>query len=143
MELSKWDKLFMDIALRVAEESKSTRLKVGAVAVKDNHVLVVSFNGTVSKYGDESLEDENGVTTPETLHAEENLICQAAIHGISLVGATVYCNYNSCRHCASLLGQVKIAEFKYLNEYRDQIGIDKLKQYGVKVTKLNYEVSVD
>lgn len=138
--MNKWDRLFMDIALRVAQESKSTRLKVGAVAVKDNHVLVVSYNGTVSKYGDKSLEDEEGKTTPETLHAEENLICQAAIHGISLVDATVYCTYNSCRHCASLLGQVKIKEFKYLNEYRDLMGIEKLKQYNIKVTKLDYEL---
>lgn len=135
--MTKWDKLFIDIALRVAQESKSTRLQVGAVAVKNNHVLVVSYNGTVSEYGDESLEDENRLTTPDTLHAEENLICQAAIHGISLVGATIYCTHNSCRHCSALLGQVKIAEFKYLWEYRDLSGLEKLQQYGIKVTKLD------
>lgn len=137
--MNKWDKLFIDIALRIAQESKSTRLKVGAVAVKNKHVLVVAYNGTVSKYGDEILEDENGNTKPEVLHAEENLICQAAIHGISLKGATVYCTHNSCRHCASLLGQVGISEFKYLEEYRDLTGIEKLNQYNIKVTKLNYE----
>lgn len=134
--MNRWDQLFINIAERIAQESKSTRLKVGAVAVKDNHILVVAYNGTVSKYGDEILEDEEGNTKPDVLHAEENLVAQAAIHGISLKGATIYCTHNSCRHCAALLGQVKIKEFKYLNFYRDLKGIEKLKQYNINVIKL-------
>ena len=134
--MNKWDQLFIDIAFRVAQMSKSTRLKVGAVAVKDRHILAVSYNGTVSHYGDESLEDENGITKPDVIHAEANLVAQAAIHGTTLKGATVYCTHNSCRTCAALLGQVGITEFKYLGDYRDSTGIEKLKQYNVKVEKL-------
>lgn len=134
--MNKWDQLFIDIAIRMSKESKSKRLQVGAVAVKNNHILVCSYNGTVAHYGDEVLEDENGNTKPDVLHSEENLVAQAAIHGISLKGATVYCTHNCCRHCASVLGQVGISEFKYLEEYRDPSGIEKLKQYKVKVTKL-------
>lgn len=134
--MNKWDKLFIDVAILMANMSKSKRLKVGAVAVKDNHLLVSAFNGTVAKYGDESLEDESGATTPDTIHAEENILCQASLHGISLKGATLYCTHNCCRHCSALLAQAGIVEVKYLNEYRDLSGIEKLKSYNVKVIKL-------
>lgn len=134
--MNKWDKLFIDIALRMSEMSKSTRLKVGAVAVKNNHILVCSFNGTVSNYGDESLEDENGKTKPDVIHAEENILCQAALHGISLKGATLYITHNPCRGCSSKVAQAGIVEVKYLLDYRDQSGLDKLKQYNVKIEKI-------
>lgn len=134
--MNKWDRLFIDMAIRMADMSKSKRLKVGAVAVKDNHLLVSAFNGTVEKYGDESLEDESGLTTPDTIHAEENILCQAALHGISLKGATLYCTHNCCRHCAALIAQAGISEVKYLNDYRDLSGIEKLKSYNVKIIKL-------
>lgn len=137
--MNKWDKLFIDIALRMSEMSKSTRLKVGAVAVKGGHILCTSYNGTVSNYGDDVLEDEKGNTKPDVIHAEENIICQAAIEGKSLVGATIYITHNPCRHCSSLLGQVGIRCVKYLEEYRDTSGLLKLKQYEIKVEKLNYE----
>jgi len=135
-KMDKWDELFINVAILMANMSKSNRLKVGAVAVKDNHLLVSAFNGTVAKYGEDSLEDEFGATTPDTIHAEENILCQAAVHGISLKGATLYCTHNCCRHCSALLAQAGIVEVKYLNEYRDLSGIEKLKNYNVKVTKL-------
>lgn len=132
----KWNNYFMDVAIRTSEMSKGKRLKVGAVAVKDKRIVCTGYNGTVSKYGDESLEDENGNTKIDVLHAEENLVAQAALHGVSLRGAIIYCNYNPCRHCAALLAQVGVSEVVYLNEYRDLSGIEKLKQYRIKVTKL-------
>ena len=138
--MNKWNKLFIDIAIRMSEMSKSTRLKVGAVAVKDGHVLCTSYNGTVSNYGDESLEDEEGKTKPDVIHAEENILCQAALHGISLKGATLYITHNCCRGCSSKVAQAGIVEVKYLNEYRDLTGLEKLKQYNIKVEKLNYEI---
>ena len=58
----KWNNYFMDVAIRTSEMSKGKRLKVGAVAVKDKRIVCTGYNGTVSKYGDESLEDENGNT---------------------------------------------------------------------------------
>lgn len=129
----------MNLALETASMSDSQRLKVGAVAVLDKRIVCTGFNGTVAKYGDDELEDEDGLTKPDVIHAEENIICQAAIQGKSLVGATIYLTYNPCRHCCALLGQVGIRCVKYLNEYRDTSGLLKLKQYEVKVEKLNYE----
>ncbi len=139
--MTRWDKLFIDIAIRVSQESKSTRLKVGAVCVRDNMVLTTGYNGTVSKRGSESLE-EDGVTTPDTIHAEENIILFAAREGISIKGSTLYVSVNPCRHCAALLAQAGVVEVKYLNDYRDLMGLFKLKQYGIKITKLDEQDTV-
>ena len=52
-----------------------------------------------------------------TIHAEQNAICQAARHGISLKGSTLYCKMEPCRVCAMLIisvGIIKvIAKKKY------------------------------
>lgn len=144
MELTKWDKLFMDIALRVAEESKSTRLKVGSVLVKDNRIISSGFNGLVSGYEPDILFDETtGRDSVDVVHSEINAILYCARYGISTEGCTLYVTHIPCRVCSSSIATAKIVEVKYLNDYRDKTGVEKLKQYGVKVTKLNYEVSVD
>ncbi len=39
------DKYFIDIALRTAQESNCTELKVGAVLVKDKRIVSVGYNG--------------------------------------------------------------------------------------------------
>lgn len=137
--MNKWDKYFIKLAIETASMSESKRLQVGAVAVLDKRIVCTGFNGTVSKYGDDELEDENGVTKPDVIHAEENLICQAALQGKSLQGCTVYLTHNPCRHCCALLGQVGIRCVKYLHDYRDLSGLLKLKQYEIRVEKLNYE----
>lgn len=137
--MNKWDKYFMNLALETASMSDSKRLQVGAVAVLDKRIVCTGFNGTVSKYGDDILEDEDGNTKPDVIHAEENIICQAALQGKSLLGTTIYITHNPCRHCSALLGQVGVRVVKYLHEYRDTSGLLKLKQYEIKVEKLNYE----
>lgn len=139
--MTRWNKLFIDIAIRVSQESKSTRLKVGAVCVRENMVLTTGYNGSVSKRGSDVLE-EDGVTTPDTIHAEENIILFAAREGISIKGSTLYVTVNPCRHCAALLAQAGVVEVKYLNEYRDLTGLEKLKQYGVKITKLDEQHTI-
>lgn len=135
--MNKWDKLFTDVALRIAEESKSTRLKVGAVLVKDNRIVSTGFNGLVSGYEPDILfDDTTGRDSVDVVRAELNAILYCARYGISTEGCTLYITHNPCRGCASSIATAKIAEVKYLNNYRDQTGIEKLKQYGVKITKL-------
>lgn len=41
-----YHKLWMDIAIRVSTESKCQRRKVGAIAVKDDRIISIGWNGT-------------------------------------------------------------------------------------------------
>lgn len=136
--MNKWDKLFIDIAIRVAQESKSTRLQVGAVLVRDNRIIGTGFNGLVAGYEPDVLFDETtGRDSVDVVHAEMNAILYCARYGISTEGCTLYVTHIPCRSCSSSIATAKITEVKYLNDYRDKTGVEKLQQYGIKVTKLN------
>lgn len=127
--------LFIKIAQLVAQQSKSKRLQVGAVLVRDKRILAFGYNGLPSGYTPDVLEDDLGNTLPDVIHAELNCILNAAKEGIKLEGSTLYVTHSPCRHCAALIKQAGVQDVIYLNEYRDQEGINKLKEYKIKVEK--------
>lgn len=111
---------FMAIALLASLRSTCVRRKVGCVAVKDKHVIATGYNGAISGMDHCTQEScyrlKNNIPSGEMLdrcyavHAEQNVICQAAIHGKSLKGATVYITTTPCLTCLKLLAQIGIKE---------------------------------
>jgi dCMP deaminase len=132
-KFSSFDTTFLKVAEVIAERSKSTRLKVGAVLVKDKRIISTGYNGLVSGVEPDVLEDENGVTKKEVIHAELNCIISCARNGISCEGATLYLTHSPCESCAALIAQSGIKKVIFKEYYRDLSGIEKLKSYGVKV----------
>lgn len=132
------DITYMDFALKMALNSKAIRAKVGAVLVTKHGVVLTGYNGTPSGT-DNSCEmfDSNGnyVTKPEVLHAELNCIMKAAREGVSCIDATVYVTLSPCVQCAAMMKQVGIKRVVYLMEYRDNTGIEYLKNNGVKIER--------
>lgn len=115
------DRYFLKIASVVAERSTCRRRDVGAVAVRDKYILSTGYNGAPSDMIDcltlGCLRDERGIPSGQqheicrAVHAEQNVIIQAAIHGISLVGATIYCTLVPCMICAKMLVNSKIQRY--------------------------------
>ena len=130
-----WNDTFMSIANTVALRSKGNRLKVGAVLVRDNRILSFGYNGLPSGYEPDILEDDNGVTKPDVIHAELNCILNAAKEGISLKDSILYVTHSPCRHCAALIKQSGITKVVYQHSYRDTSGLDKLKEYNINYEK--------
>lgn len=136
--IDRWDRYFMDIALRSAQMSYCTRLKVGATAVIDRRPILSSWNGTPCGY-DNSCEEwiEDGdygsgwFTKAEVSHAEENLISWAAKKGTSLEGSTLYVTHAPCVHCAKLIKNAGIARVIWNETYRLAEGLEYLDKYGV------------
>ena len=103
----------MEIAFLVAERSTCLRRKVGAVAVKDKRILATGYNGAPTGLSHcletGCLRESIGVPSGERhelcrgLHAEQNVIIQAAVHGIPLSGADFYCTDQPCLICAKML----------------------------------------
>ncbi len=83
------DNLYMDIAIRVSEMSRSTRTKVGTIAVKDNNILSFGWNGTPTGFNN-CCEDKNGNTKPETVHSEINTFAKLAKTTGNALGSTLY-----------------------------------------------------
>ena len=123
------DRYFLKIASVVAERSTCRRHHVGAVAVRDKHILATGYNGAPSGHKDclelGCLRDELNIPSGEKheicrgIHAEQNVIIQASLHGTSLERSTIYCTHTPCRICAKILVNARIKRFVTFGEYND------------------------
>lgn len=114
--LNKWDYRFLELANLVSSWSKDPTSKVGAVLVKDKHIISTGFNGFPSCCND-SLEIYNDRETKlnRVVHAEANAIVQCARFGSSTLGCTLYSTLHPCNECAKLIisaGMVKVVTYK-------------------------------
>lgn len=130
---------YMDVAKRTAELSTATKLKVGAILVKNDNIIGFSYNGTPRGWDNvcEYIHPEIGIKTkPEVSHAEENLIMKLACSHESSEGAIMFVTHNPCYVCSRLIYGAKIAKVYYEKDYRDSSGIDFLEKCEIPVIKL-------
>ncbi len=137
------DEYFLKIASVVAERSTCRRHHIGAVAVRDKHILTTGYSGAPAGLKDclelGCLRDELGIpsgTRQEVcrgIHAEQNVIIQAALHGVSLEGSTVYCTHTPCVLCAKMLVNAKIKRFVSFGKYDDNSFEDLFREAGIEV----------
>ncbi len=136
------DEYFLKIASVVAERSTCRRHHVGAVAVRDKHILATGYNGAPAGLKDclelGCLRDELNIpsgTRHEVcrgIHAEQNVIIQASLHGVSLEGATVYCTHSPCVLCAKMLVNARIRRFVTFGRYADDAFLNLFSEAGVE-----------
>lgn len=112
-----WDLHFMREAKLWMERSKCLSRKVGAILVKDNHILSAGYNGAPKGVPHCDYRDDSGKYTDHfvsnicprqrmgfksgdglehcvAIHGEINPILQAARLGIPIDGTTLYCFCN-------------------------------------------------
>jgi dCMP deaminase len=116
--MKEWSRYYLDIARAVSERASCSRRKVGAVIVVNRAIVSTGYNGTASGTlnCDEGGCDRCAGTCPpgtgyETclcVHAEQNAISQAAKHGNSTNGGTVYCTLRPCLSCLKSIIQAGI-----------------------------------
>lgn len=122
-----WDEYFMNIATIVAMRSNCMKRKVAAVIVQDRRIISTGYNGTPRGVTNcnqggcprcNSFAD-SGTRLGECLcsHAEENSIVQAAYHGISVKGATLYSTFSPCLICTKMIINAGIAKVIYNLDY--------------------------
>jgi dCMP deaminase len=137
------DEYFLKIASVVSERSTCRRHHMGAIAVRDKHILTTGYNGAPAGAKDclelGCLRDELGIPSGtrqeicRAIHAEQNVIIQAGLHGVSLEGSTVYCTHTPCVLCAKMLVNAKIARFVSFGKYEDDRFIEIFKEASIKV----------
>jgi dCMP deaminase len=140
-----WDDYFMDIAFAVAERSTCDRAHVGAVLVRDRRILTTGYNGAPAglPHCDEVghlIVDGHCV---RALHAEQNAIIQAALHGISIQGATAYVTHQPCLTCAKMLINAGIRRVVYAGNYPDDFSRQFLHDAGVELKRLPRDRAAD
>lgn len=137
------DEYFLKIASVVAERSTCRRHHIGAIAVKNKHILTTGYSGAPAGAKDclelGCLRDELGIPSGtrqeicRAIHAEQNVIIQAGLHGVSLEGSTVYCTHTPCVLCAKMLVNARISRFVTFGKYSDDEFIKLFKEAGIKV----------
>ncbi len=128
------DEYFLKIAAVVAMRSTCRRHHVGAVAVKDKRILATGYNGAPAGAVDcltlGCWRDEQKIPSGETheicrgIHAEQNVIIQAGLYGVSLEGSTIYCTHTPCMICAKMLVNARIKRFVSFAEYNNASSYD-------------------
>ena len=125
------DERYLRMARIWAENSYCTRLKVGALIVKDKMIISDGYNGTPSGF-ENICEDENNVTKTYVLHAEANAITKIAQSHNSSQGATLYVTASPCIECSKLIIQSGIKRVVYSEKYRLEDGIELLRRAGIE-----------
>ncbi len=141
-----WDEYFLDIAGLVARRSTCLRRHVGAVLVKEKRILATGYNGAPTglrhclEVG--CLREQYNVPSGERhelcrgLHAEQNSIIQAALHGVGVREATLYCTNQPCVICAKMIINAGVAKVIFREGYRDQLAEEMLQEAGVELQQL-------
>lgn len=142
MSRPSWNEYFMQIAVLVSERSTCLRRKVGAIIVKDKRILTTGYNGVPRNLSHCTevgcLRDKMGILPGKNqelcrgLHAEQNAIIQAALHGISINNSILYCTEQPCITCAKMLINAGISKVFYLNSYPDELAREILQEAGIE-----------
>ena len=137
------DEYFLKVAAVVAERSTCRRHHVGAVAVRDKHILATGYNGAPAGFKDclelGCLRDELEIPSGErheicrAIHSEQNVIIQAALHGVSLEGSTIYATHTPCVLCAKMLTNARIRRYASFGRYNDDAFIQLFREADIEL----------
>lgn len=137
-----WDEYFMDITKVVATRSTCLRRQVGAVIVKGKRLLTSGYNGApqgLPHCGEVGcLREELAIPSGERhelcrgTHAEQNAIVQAALYGVAIDGATLYCTHQPCSGCTKMIINAGIQRIVYLTAYPDDLAKELMAGAGVE-----------
>lgn len=158
-----WDQTFANIAIEVSKRSTCLRMQVGAVLVKDNRIISIGYNGSVSnsihcedyfyklwekEYQEYStfnsfLESQIFYDLHYTwssiheIHAEQNAILFAAKKGISTDNSILYITHSPCKYCAKTVATSGIKEVKFIELYDRDDTRDFLSEADVVCTQFH------
>ena len=140
-----WDEYFLEITQVISKRSTCLRRQVGALIAKDKQILTTGYNGAPSGLAHCSEKGclRNILQIPSgqraelcrAVHAEQNAIVQAARHGVSLAGGTLYVTTQPCILCSKMVINAGIVRVVYLGEYPDELAREMLAEAGVELVK--------
>jgi dCMP deaminase len=140
-----WPEYFMSIAKLVATRSTCLRRAVGAVLVKDKRILATGYNGVPTGIRHcedigclrEALDVKPGEKHElcRGLHAEQNVIIQAAYYGVMTQGTTLYSTHKPCIICSKMVINAGVKKIIYLNGYPDPLADEMLAEAHIEVER--------
>lgn len=146
-ERPSYDEYFMEMAHIVSKRSTCTRRKVGAILVKDKHILSTGYNGAPKglKHCEEvgCIREQMNIPSGQRheicrgLHAEQNAIIQASVFGTSIKDSVLYSTNTPCVVCAKMLINAGVKEIVYSGDYPDDLAKEMLRESKIKIRNFN------
>ncbi len=147
------DRPFINHLLKEAylwsERSKDPSTKVGALALKRDIVVSQGYNGFPRKITDhKDLLHTREKKYPRIVHAEMNVIANAAKLGISLDGCTLICTHHPCARCAGVIINTGITRIifdhnTFTDDFKSRMDIalaeDMFREAGVVVFGVDFD----
>jgi dCMP deaminase len=144
-----WDQYFMSIAKLASTRSTCLRRKVGAVIVKNKRILSTGYNGAPRNLQHcleigclrEKLNIKSGERHElcRAIHAEQNAVIQAAVSGVSIENADIYCTTFPCVLCSKIIINAGIRKITVIEGYPDELSQQMLDEAGIEVRYLREE----
>lgn len=141
-----WDEYFLEVAGLVSKRATCLRRSVGAVLVKDKKILATGYNGAPSGITHceitgclrEKLKIPSGQRHElcRGLHAEQNVLLQAALYGVGTKESTLYITNQPCIICAKMIINAGINEIVFVGDYPDKMAREFLKEAGIKIRRV-------
>lgn len=166
----KLDQMYMNLANNMAALSTCSRMQVGAMLIVDKRPILSGYNGSPkghehcidifkrkyetfkdsSQYNGETFEEfmkspdvkeEHGkFSRLHEVHAEINIISEAAARGLAVENGRLYITHSPCNDCCKSILTAKIAEVVFQHLYdRETEGLQILLKSGVKVYQVELE----
>lgn len=138
-----WNHYFMQIATVVATRSTCMRRQVGALLVLNKRILSTGYNGAPSGLSHclevGCLREQLKVPSGERhelcrgLHAEQNAIIQAAVHGVAIKDSVLYCTHYPCALCAKMLVNAGVKSLVLSENYPDALAKELFTEAGIEI----------
>jgi len=128
---------YMDIATAIAQRSHDVETKVGAVLINNSSgaIIATGYNGFVRGANDAILPNTRPDKYEYIVHAEQNLICNSAKHGISMNNCSLVCTMSPCKLCMRMLLNCGITKVIAKDLYKDFDEILKMQDIKVECKK--------
>lgn len=138
MDRPSWDVYFMSLARTVATRATCDRKMVGSLLVRDRVILSTGYNGSIrglphcAEVGHLMINDH----CVRTIHAEQNAIVQAAMHGTRIEGSDLYVTASPCWVCFKMIANAGVRRIVYGEFYREENVFKVAKELGIELVLL-------
>ena len=131
----------MTIAFAVRSRASCRGQRVGALMVRDSHIIATGYNGTPANMVNcddggcyrcanrETFPSGSGYDLCICVHAEQNAILAAARFGIATAGAVMYTTTRPCFGCTKELLQCRVEAVRYVHDW-EHPNRDVAREYG-------------
>lgn len=117
---------WIDLAEEVGRKSNCVRRSVGALLVKNGHIIARGWNGVSTDLSDcrragcprctRGGETGSGYETCICIHAEQRAVAEAAKAGVSTAGCTMYVTLRPCLQCLAICIAAGVRRLFYAGE---------------------------